>query len=243
MESGIDVAIWRYTLLSIRPETGDSMFTWGELGMKTNSELLANFGNFINRVLKFLKVKFNSVVPEAKLTDSDKSAIAELNELLAAYLQSMEAVKIRQALKTLMDISSRANQYLQDNKLANSLFESDRVRCGTIMAVACNMIYLLSALCYPFMPSISERICKQLNVPQRHIPDRLEIELLGGHQIGTPDHLFKRLEEKELNQLFLKYGGEKILRKRTEEAAAKAKAPINSKMEASKTVLSEVPKK
>lgn len=219
MESGIDVAIWRYTLLSSRPETGDSMFTWGELGLKTNSELLANFGNFINRVLKYLKAKFNSVVPEAKFIDSDKVAVAELNSLLEQYLVSMEAVKIRHSIKIFMDISARANQYLQDNKLDNTLFESDRARCGTIIAVACNIIYVLSALCYPFMPSTSQQICKQLNVPQRCIPDKFEIDLLAGHRIGTPDHLFKRLDEKVLDKLFLKYGGEKILKKRAEESA------------------------
>jgi methionyl-tRNA synthetase len=233
MESGIPVSVWRYYLLSTRPESSDSSFTWSDMGARTNNELLANLGNFVNRTLKFLKVKMGGVVPEVIADPGDEEQlIGKLNNLLASYNSLMENTKLRPALKTVMDISGLANTFLQDNKLDNALLEKNPKRCGTIIGLMCNVIYLLSALVYPFMPSTSAEICKQLNAPLRSIPDSFTIDLLPGHVIGRPDHLFKRLEEKTLQDLFMKYGGEAILKRRQElqqQAATAAKSkPANS---------------
>ena len=219
MDSGIPVSILRYTLLQSRPETSDSTFSWNELGMRTNNELLANLGNFVNRTLKFLKAKFNGLIPEAMLAEQDSKFIAEVDDLLRQYNASMEDTKIRAALATVMTISSRCNLFLQESKLDNSLLVKEPKRCATIMALMTNMIYLLSALIYPFMPGTTAEMCKQLNAPLRTIPDEFSMDLFAGHLVGHPDHLFRRIDEKVLKDLFMKYGGEKILQRQAEAAA------------------------
>jgi methionyl-tRNA synthetase len=209
MDSGIPVSVWRYYLISNRPETSDSVFTWDDFATRTNSELLANLGNFVNRTLKFLKAKYQSVVPEYNLEDKEtKDLIPAVNQQLVLYGQNLEAVKLRAGLKCAMDISGMGNAYLQDNKLDNNLFEQNPIRCQTVMVVAVNLIYLLSALLYPYIPSSSEEMCKQLNAPMRMIPDQFGIDILPGHGLGSPDHLFKRIDEKKMDQLRQKYGGQ-----------------------------------
>lgn len=230
IDSGIPVSVWRYYLLTIRPEVDDSMFAWSDMGTRTNTELLTNLGNFINRVQKFLKAKYNSVVPALELNDADKVFIADVNKLLTTFNEEMGAVKIRSGLRAMMEISSRGNSYLQDNRIDNTLFEQEPKRCATVIAVSCNVIYLLSALIYPFMPSTSEAVLKQLNVPQRNIPNEFELDLHTGHRTGTPELLFRRLEEKRLKELFMQYGGDKIKEKREKEAALKAKAALDAKI-------------
>lgn len=135
----------------------------------------------------------------------------------------MDAVRIRAALKAAIDISSRANLYLQESKLDNALFTLHNGRCRNVMVVAVNVIYLLSSLLYPFIPDTSLEMLKQLNAPMRCIPTHFDIDILDGHVIGTPDYLFKRIEESVVDQLFIRFGGEQILKKRADVAAAAAK--------------------
>ncbi|KAI3656153.1 hypothetical protein MP638_006759 [Amoeboaphelidium occidentale] len=223
MDSQIPVDIWRYYLMSNRPETSDSMFTWEDLGVKTNSELLANFGNLISRVLKFTKAKYNSILPEASLKNkAEHDMIKKVNVMLGEYTSAMEAVKLRSALKTVLEITSSANLFLQDNNFDNTLFEKERDRCNGIILIVANIIYLVSALIEPFMPGTAKKILLQLNAPARLIPNEFEIDLLPGHRIGTPEHLFKRLEEKNIQELFMRFGGQKILEARAKKAAEEA---------------------
>lgn len=204
-----------------------SMFVWSDLAVRNNTELVANFGNFINRALKYLKAKFNSVLPPVKLEPEDLTAIAKINALIADYTSNMEQVRLRNALQTIMLLSTEGNTYLQNNKLDNTLFEKNPKRCGAVINVACNIIYTLASLIHPFMPSTSDSILTQLNAPLGKIPEKFNLSLLEGHRIGNPDHLFQRMEEKQMQELFMKYGGVAILEKRkkaAEEEEAKKKA-------------------
>jgi methionyl-tRNA synthetase len=223
VDSKIPISVWRYYLIQNRPENGDTMFTWRELIARNNAELLNNLGNFINRIIKFTAQvdKYDSKVPEYDIQninahELESALVKDVNALLAAYHQSFEQVKLRQGLKCAMDISQRANQYLQDSKLNNSLFSDQRQRCDTVTAVALNIAYLLSSLMYPFMPSTAESISRQLNAPiccwaphdaAATSQDSFKMRLLPGHLLGNAEYLFTRIDEKREEELRFKYGG------------------------------------
>jgi len=133
--------------------------------LKVNTELLANLGNFVSRSLKFLKGKFRGEVPEAVLTEVEHKLIAEVNGLLEKYVAALEAVEIREGLRLALEISRLGNLYLSDHKLDNTLFDNDRVRCGTLITISVNLVYFLASLFYPYMPASSASILQQLNAP------------------------------------------------------------------------------
>lgn len=201
--TGIPASVWRYYLLSNRPETSDSQFVWADFRTKNNSDLLNNLGNFVNRVIKFVNARYGGVVPdfspeaEVGLVDKDK-LFTRVNESLTRYIDSLEAGKERAALESLMHISSEGNTFLQSNKIDNALFANEPARCAAVVGLALNLIYLLSALAWPYMPSTSESIVKQLNAPLARIPDEWSLDILPGHKIGKAEYLFTRiLEAKE----------------------------------------------
>lgn len=207
-ESGISPSVWRYYLLSSRPETSDSMFTWNEFITKNNSELLNNLGNFVNRVIKFAVAKYDGVVPEADLSgDAEKALIKDVNELLAQYVDAMENVKLRQGLSIAMSISARGNLYLQESNLSNTLFTETRGKCDAVIHLALNLIYLLSSLLYPYMPATSESISRQLNAPLGAIPDTFSCNILAGHKLNGAAYLFSKIDEKMEQVWKAKYGG------------------------------------
>ena len=219
MESGIPVEVWRYYLLMSRPENSDSVFSWTDLGQRNNSELLANIGNFMNRILKFLKAKYASCVPEATLDEKDNVFIADIDKILNEYIRTLDAVKIRHGLLVIMEMSSRANAYVNDSHFDNTLFDKEPKKCATVMNVCVNVIYLLSAVMEPYMPSTTASILRQINAPRRQIPDSFSLDIMSGHRLGNPELLFKRIDEKTCQGLFMKYGGAAILEKRQKAAA------------------------
>ena len=186
-DTGLSVNLWRYYLLANRPEckptrkrscyllfffvcvcvcaAKDSQFTWNDFVLRINSELVANLGNFVSRVLKFCKVKFGGVVPEIHLKDVDKAFLAEISGKLKNYIEALEGVKLREGLIVLMDISRTGNEFLTSNSLNNALYENDNARCGTLIAIAVNLAYVLASLIHPYMPSASDTILKQIHAP------------------------------------------------------------------------------
>ncbi|KAI9493726.1 tRNA synthetases class I (M)-domain-containing protein [Zychaea mexicana] len=206
-ETGIPPSVWRYYLLSSRPETSDAMFTWNEFITKNNSELLNNLGNFVNRVIKFVIAKYDGVIPEADLSgEAEVSLSKDVNALLTQYVDALENVKIRQGLAVAMQISARGNLYLQDANVSNTLFTENRAKCDAVVNIAINLIYLLSALFYPYMPATSESISRQLNAPLRNIPDQFTCDILAGHKLNGAAYLFSRIDEKMESEWKAKYG-------------------------------------
>ncbi|KAH9481394.1 putative methionine--tRNA ligase, cytoplasmic [Psilocybe cubensis] len=214
-ETGIPASVWRYYLLSSRPETADAMFSWAECIAANNNVLLNNFGNFVNRALKFVSSQYNSVIPESgdapgpysPNDPDDAEFITNVNTLLKEYIDAMDSVKIRLGLQTVMHISSAGNTYLQSSGLNKALMESNPTRCAQVISRAINLIYALSTLIYPFMPATSESILSQLNAPARVVPEVLSNDILGGHTIGKPEHLFKKIDDKMEEVWKAKFGG------------------------------------
>ncbi|ORX91886.1 methionyl-tRNA synthetase [Basidiobolus meristosporus CBS 931.73] len=234
MDTGIPVAVWRYYLLSNRPETNDSVFTWKDFITRNNSELLANVGNFCNRVIKFVdSAKYNGTLPAFSLEgENEKQLIEDVNKLLDAYIDALENVKLRSGLEIAMKISQRGNQYLQESKLDNTLYNNERAQCDTVVTVAINLIYLLSAVFYPYMPTTSESICRQLNAPLPRIPETFQMNILEGHVIGKPEYLFKRIDGKMEEVYKQKYGGGAKEEPAKKKKSKKSKKPAEPKPQA-----------
>ncbi|KAG8980610.1 hypothetical protein FRB90_007596, partial [Tulasnella sp. 427] len=220
-ETGVPASVWRYYLLSTRPENQDSVFSWTEFIAANNNILLNNFGNFVNRVVRFIHAKFNGVLPDGgdvsgpypADTDPqdpnypDPTFVAEINQLLSDYVSAMEAVRIRLALQHVMAISARGNVYLQRSNLGNALLAEQPKLCAQTLARALNLIYALSALIHPFMPATSRQILEQINAPPRTVPPVLSHDILEGHTLGTPGYLFSKIDDAKADEWRARFGG------------------------------------
>ncbi|KAI3957903.1 hypothetical protein MKW92_027060 [Papaver armeniacum] len=241
-DTKIPSEVWRYYLLTNRPEVSDTLFTWKDLQIKLNSELLANLGNFINRVLSFIAkpsgLGYGSIIPDAANAESHsltKVLAEKVGKYVEQYVEAMEKVKLKQGLKVAMSISSEGNCYLQDSQFWK-LYKEDPASCAIVMRTSVGLVYLLASLLEPFIPSFSVEVVKQLNLPSE-LPLSLSYEngdinrarrpweiIPSGHKIGIPEPLFKELKDEEVEFFREKFAGSQADRKvKADEADAKKK--------------------
>jgi len=133
---------------------------------------IPSFGNFVNRALKFISSQYGETIPEGdtlgpfSLNDeTDSEFVTDTNGLLKDYAEAMDSVKLRLGLQTIMLISQRGNLYLQSSGLGKALMTENPTRCAQVVTRATNLIYVLSALTCPFMPSTSASILSRVNAP------------------------------------------------------------------------------
>ncbi|XP_035227960.1 methionine--tRNA ligase, cytoplasmic-like [Stegodyphus dumicola] len=209
--TGIPSDIWRFYLLYLRPEAQDTYFSWNDLMLKVNSELLNNLGNFINRALSFVNNNFGGVIPELLLGDSEKLLIAQVDQELKNYISCMEKTRLRDAIKYILNISRIGNQYIQANKPWELVKGSaaEKAKAGTILGLSANICCLLCTLLEPYMPDTFKNLKTQLNTEQSlHILINDFVCLLPkDHKIGKPVPLFKKIDQDLINNLKTKYGG------------------------------------
>ncbi|XP_033624324.1 methionine--tRNA ligase, cytoplasmic-like isoform X2 [Asterias rubens] len=211
-DTGIPSDIWRFYLLYVRPETMDSTFSWTDLVLKNNSELLNNLGNFINRGLTFLEKNFGSVLPKMILESEDEQLLALVTRELKNYKELLEKSKIRDALRHILNISRLGNQHIQASQpwVLVKGGEKERIRAGTVIGLCANISCLLSTMLLPYMPVTSSTIQQQLNASSECnvITDKFVCCLETGHKIGTPKPLFEKLDQAHIEQLKKKFGGQ-----------------------------------
>lgn len=211
-ELGIDADVFRYYLLTNRPETADSIFSWDDFLQKNNNELLSNLGNFVNRPLKFCENSFQGKVPALELNDQDKKVISEINLLITDYIKAMEKIKLKEGLHISMKISSLGNLYLQEQQ-PWEVYKKDQKRCGSIINLSLHIAYCLACLLEPYIPSFTKTVAgNQLKLQGENlkIHDQLQLNILKeGHQIGKIDPIFKKLDPKQIQLYKEKFGGAK----------------------------------
>ncbi|CAL1608781.1 unnamed protein product [Knipowitschia caucasica] len=215
-DTGIPSDVWRFYLLYVRPEGQDSAFSWADMALKNNSELLNNLGNFINRAGMFVTKFFEGCVPVMDLQQEDKRLLALVGWELQQYIQLMDKVKLRDALKHILNISRHGNQYIQVNEPWKKIKggDSERQRAGTVTGVSVNVSCLLSVMLLPYMPTVSQTIRDQFNAPPSCIKTMLQgsgtfvCSLSAGHRIGTVSPLFQKLEAEHIETLKKKFGGQ-----------------------------------
>lgn len=200
-ETGIDADSWRYYLMINRPEKTDTKFTWKDLQEKVNNELAGNLGNLVNRTLTFIN----------KFSDGQIKEITEhfdYDEDIEKILEAYEKIELKKALKQIMSLSKKANQYFQEQK-PWEIIKSDVKKAENALAVLANMIKDLAILVQPIMPSISDNIFEQLNLERLYSLDLLKNKI-SNHSIGTPKVLFKKLEDEQISELQEKFSGKQI---------------------------------
>ncbi|XP_061470634.1 methionine--tRNA ligase, cytoplasmic isoform X2 [Rhineura floridana] len=227
MDTGIPADIWRFYLLYLRPESQDSAFSWNDLMLKNNSELLNTLGNFINRAGSFVCKFFGGNVPSMELSHDDKRLLANITLELRQYNQLLEKVKIRDALRSILNIARHGNQYLQVNEPWKRIkgSDADKKRAGTVIGVAVNIASLLSIILQPYMPGVSAAIQGQLCIPADYnvVTNDFVCTLPAGHQIGTVTPLFQKLETEQVENLRKRFGGGQ------QKAASKGEQVVGAK--------------
>lgn len=226
-KTGVGPDVFRYYLLSHRPETSDSEFNWDEFISCNNNLLLKNLGNFVSRVVKFVNGKnYNNVVPESSgFQDASIDEFkAEVNKLLKQYVEEMDAVKVKAGLSTVLLISQAGNAFLQNNKLDNKLAETEPAKCGAVVSLALNLIHLISSIITPFMPETATGILAQLNAEPILIPDTWTADSIKtGHEIGKAAYLFSNIKPEKGAEWRDSFGGDEVKKAKEEAAAKKAK--------------------
>jgi len=231
METGIPADVWRYYLLTNRPEKMDTNFTWQDFGEKLNNELLANIGNLVNRTLVFTGREFSGKVPDGgSLSEEDIKFLESQNSKFAEVGALLEKVQLKDALHLCMQAGKEANAYFQRNEPWKTAKEN-RGRCETSIYILLNQVKDLAIALEPFVPHTSAAIFKQLNLQQRKWDDLGKFSLPSGHQLGKPEIIFRKLEQKQLAELAKKYGGtqaereEKVAGATAKNGAAQSSAP------------------
>ena len=226
-KTGVPSDIWRYYLLSHRPETGDTEFNWDSFISSNNNSLLKNLGNFVSRVVKFVNSKhFNNFVPIS--TEYHEASFdtwkGEINKLVAQYVKELDAVKLRAGLATVLHISQKGNNFLQSNSLSNKLAEEEPTKCAAVIGLAINLVHLLASVAAPYMPETAKSMNTQLRVDPLPIPDYWSADSIkSGHEIGKAAYLFSHIEVGKGREWRDMFGNEEAKKVGEEEQARKTK--------------------
>ena len=189
--------VLRYVLTANAPETKDNDFTWKDFQARNNNELVAIYGNFVNRALVLTNKYFEGKVPTlGELTDYDKETIAEVQAIKATIEKELDTYHFREALKTAMNLARIGNKYLADTE-PWKLAKTDMSRVATILNIALQITANLTIVFSPFLPFSSEKLLRMLDVNEAFSWDSLgSMELLSvGHQIATAELLFEKIED------------------------------------------------
>jgi len=186
----------RYTLTTIAPETKDSDFTWADFQAKNNNELLAIFGNFVNRTVVLIHKYYEGIIPEVgEYTAEEKEIIAKIAEFPNTIGASVEKYRFREALAEFMNLARMGNKYLTDTE-PWKIIKTDPERTKTILYLSIQICSCLSVLGEPFLPFTSKKLQKILNIDVHGWNEGGKIDLLkNGHKINTPEYLFEKIED------------------------------------------------
>ncbi|MBP1840444.1 methionyl-tRNA synthetase [Formosa algae] len=216
--------VLRYALTANAPETKDNDFTWKDFQARNNNELVAIFGNFINRVVVLTNKYYNGVIPTpGDFSDIDEETLAALKAYPSVISSSIERYRFREGSQELMNLARLGNKYLADEEPWKKI-KVDEARTQTIMFVALQIASGLATLCEPFLPFTSAKLKGILNLSDENTWDSIstkEVLVPAGHQIGKAELLFTKIEDDTIqNQL-----DKLIASKKANEAANKVVEP------------------
>ena len=204
--------VLRYVLTATAPETKDNDFTWKDFQARNNNELVAIFGNFINRVLVLTNKYYEGSVPSPnEFSEIDTETLEKVKAFPATLSKSIERYRFREASQELMNLARLGNKYLADEEPWKQI-KTDPGRVQTIMYVALQISAALAIVSEPFLPWSSEKLKKMLRLKaqpweavERHTP-----LLEAAHQIGTAQLLFAKIEDTEIEQQLEKLAKSKL---------------------------------
>ena len=215
--------ILRYVLTANAPETKDNNFMWKDFQERNNSELVAIYGNFVNRALQLTKKYFNSIVPECgELQDIDRQAIEEFKDVKQKVEQLLDQFKFRDAQKEAMNLARIGNKYITDCE-PWKVAKTDMERVKTILNICLQLSANLSIAFEPFLPFSSKKLRDMLNLKECNWDELGNTDILpAGHQLGEPSLLFEKLEDDVIQKQIDKLEATK----KANEAANYKAAPV-----------------
>ncbi|HET7734013.1 MAG TPA: methionine--tRNA ligase [Paludibacter sp.] len=215
--------VLRYVLTANAPETKDNDFTWKDFQARNNSELVAIFGNFINRALVLTQKYYDGRVPAlGELTDYDKQTLEEFVNVKADVEKLLNNFRFRDAQKEAMMLARIGNKYLADTE-PWKVAKTDMDRVATIMHLSLQIAANLAIAFEPFLPFTSAKLRTMLNLETFNWADLGKIDLLAtGAQLGTPELLFEKIEDETIAAQVQKLLDTKL----ANEAAAYKPAPV-----------------
>lgn len=188
--------VLRYVLTANAPETKDSEFTWKDFQTRNNSELVAIYGNFVNRAVVLTHKYCNGSVPAlGELTDFDRETLASLAELPVKIGDALENYRFREGLALLMDLARLGNKYLAETQ-PWQVIKTDAERVNTIMHIALQIAANLAIVSEPFLPFTAEKLRNQLSLSQQQWAVAGRSDLLAeGQAVGEAFLLFEKIED------------------------------------------------
>ena len=212
--------VLRYVLTANAPETKDNNFTWKDFQERNNSELVAVYGNFVNRALQLTKKYWNGVVPACgELQEVDKKAIAEFKDVKEKVEQFLDVFKFREAQKEAMNLARIGNKYITECE-PWKVWKTDPKRVETILNISLQLVANLAIAFEPFLPFSSEKLRKMINMPNFEWTQLGSTDLLkAGDQLDEPELLFEKIEDEVIEKQLQKLADTK---KANEEASYKA---------------------
>jgi len=187
----------RYLLSINMPDTGDTDFSWREFFRRNNDELVATYGNLVNRVLTFVYRNFEGGVPQSgKLDDQSQKLLDKAEETLKNVGELISQCHFKQGVMAAMALAQEANRYL-DDKSPWKIIKEDREAAATSLYVALGVISALKTALYPFLPFSSQKLHQMMGFGGTIESDGWKLMLpTGGQKLGEPEPLFTKLEEK-----------------------------------------------
>lgn len=212
--------VLRYVLTANAPETKDNNFTWKDFQERNNSELVAVYGNFVNRALQLTKKYWGGVVPACgELQEVDEKAIAEFKDVKEKVEQYLNVFKFREAQKEAMNLARIGNRYITECE-PWKVWKTDPKRVETILNISLQLVANLAIAFEPFLPFSSEKLRKMINMPNFEWTQLGSTDLLkAGTQLGEPELLFEKIEDEVIERQLQKLADTK---KANEEASYKA---------------------
>jgi methionyl-tRNA synthetase len=188
---------WRFFLMSSRPETKDTNFSWELFIERINSDLNDTLGNFIHRTLSFINTQFDNEIPQPEALDEhDKQVLRTVEEKTKTLAEEIEDFRLQSAANTLISISRLGNQYLNEKEPWN-LIKKDKPRARSVLYITAQIAKTLAVVSVPFIPFAAEQLWKTLNLPGTPHEQRWEEAtkpLPAGHKIAKAKPLFKKIE-------------------------------------------------
>ena len=220
--------VLRYVLTANAPETKDNNFTWKDFQDRNNNELVAVYGNFVNRALQLTKKYFNGIVPECgELQDVDRAAIEEFKDVKQKVEALLDTFKFRDAQKEAMNLARIGNKYITDCEPWH-VAKTDMERVKTILYISLQLVANLEIAFQPFLPFSSAKLREMLNIKDTDWAQLGSTELLKpGHQLGTPALLFEKIEDEAINAQLQKLEDTK----KANEAASYVAAPVKENVD------------
>ncbi|TPN83909.1 methionine--tRNA ligase [Aquimarina algicola] len=194
--------VLRYVLTANAPETKDNDFTWKDFQARNNNELVAIFGNFINRVVVLTHKYYNGIIPTPDtFSEVDEQTLKELRAYPAVISSSIERYRFREASQELMNVARLGNKYLADEE-PWKLIKTDEARTKTVMYVALQIASALATLSEPFLPFTSSKLKHILDQSAIQWNDvaKKEVLLSEGHQIQKGELLFSKIEDSDIQK-------------------------------------------